>query len=321
VNLQIFLKTPHTLMTMSPAVATTFERLLAVGRREFLTTTIGDMLCSSAGLARQQDLPLASLAALADGLSLSTEYVLFAQPVHLQLQRDSFTIAGPDALPLQKTEADALLVLLNQHFAEQGLKFVQSPHCPHRWYLQVQTPPNIQTTPVDVAMGRDIRTLLPQGRDAAFWNAFLNEVQMLLFEHPLNQAREAQGELPVSGVWVYGGGVLPSKATGVLPLLFTEDPVARGLASLRGGECHAVPQDTHALLQHEAKHAWLVPVESAAAVINELPMLWQALRRGGLSQLELNIAMGDRVLQCRVGKWDTYQFWRKTRPWTEVLGG
>lgn len=320
-NLQIFLKTPHTLMPMSPAVAAAFERLLAVGRREFLTTTIDEMLCSAAGLVRQQDWPLASLAALADGFSLPTEYVFFAQPVHLQLQRDSFTIAGPEALPLQKTEAHALLALLNQHFAEQGLTFVQSLHCAHCWYLQVQTPPNIQTTPVNVAMGRDIRNLLPQGRDAAFWNAFLNEVQMLLFEHPLNQAREARGELPVSGVWVYGGGVLPSKATGVLPMLFAEDVVARGLARLQAGECHAVPQDMREVLRHEATHAWLVPVESAAEVINGLPMLWQALRRGGLGQLELNIALGDRVLQCRVGKWDTYQFWRKTRPWTEVLGG
>lgn len=320
-NLQIFLKTPHTLMTMSPAVAATFERLLAVGRREFVMTTIDEMLCGSAGLARQQDWPLASLAALADGLSLPTEHVFFAQPVHLQLQRDSFTIAGPEALSLQKAEADSLLALLNEHFAEQGLKFVQSPHCADRWYLQLQTPPHIQTTQVDVAMGRDIRGLLPHGQDAAFWNAFLNEVQMLLFEHPLNQAREARGELPVSGVWVYGGGVLPSKATGVLPLLFAEDAVARGLATLQAGECHAVPRDMRELLRHEATQAWLVPVESAAAVVNGLPMLWQALRRGGLSQLELNIALGDRVLQCRVNKWDTYQFWRKSRPWTEVLGG
>jgi len=321
VNLQIFLKTPHTLMTMSPAVAAAFERLLAVGRRELLTTTIDEILCSSAGLARQQDWPLASLAALADDLSLSTEYVFFAQPVHLQLQRDSFTIAGPKALSLQKAEADSLLALLNEHFAEQGLKFVQTPHCADRWYLQVQTSPHIQTTPVDVAMGRDIRGLLPHGQDAAFWNAFLNEVQMLLFEHPLNQAREAQGKLPVSGVWVYGGGVLPAKSPRVLPLLFAEDAVARGLVTLQAGECHAVPQDMRELLRHEATQAWLVPVESAAAVVNGLPMLLQALRRGGLSQLELNIALGDRVLQCRVNKWDTYQFWRKSRPWTEVLGG
>lgn len=308
-------------MTMSPAVAATFERLLAVGRREFLTTTIDEILCSSAGLARQQDWPLASLAALADGLSLSTEYVFFAQPVHLQLQRDSFTIAGPEALSLQKAEADSLLTLLNEHFAEQGLKFAQSPHCADRWYLQVQAPSHIQTTPVDVAMGRDIRGLLPHGQDAAFWNAVLNEVQMLLFEHPLNQAREAQGALPVSGVWVHGGGVLPAKSPRVLPLIFAEDAVARGLATLQAGECHAVPQDIRELLRHEATQAWLVPVESAAAVVNGLPMLWQALRRGALSQLELNIALGDRVLQCRVNKWDTYQFWRKSRPWTEVLGG
>jgi hypothetical protein len=320
VNLQIFLKTPHALMAMSPAVVSTLERMLAVGRCEFIATTMDEMLCRAADVSKQHDWPLAPLAALADGLALSTDYVLFAQPVHLQLQRDSFSIA-PEAPLLQKAESEAWLALLNQHFAEQGLVFVASPHCPHRWYVQVASSPDIQTTALDVAVGRDIRPLLPHGRDAAFWNAFLNEVQMLLFEHPLNLAREARGELPVSGVWVYGGGVLPARATGALPTLLTDDAVASGLAALHASTYHEVPQSMHALLQHDASLAWLVADASAAAVINEFPLLWQALHGGSLRQLVLNIALGDRVLQCRLGKWDTYKFWRKSRPWTEVLSG
>lgn len=307
-------------MTMSPAVATTFERMLAVGQPTFVTTGIDEMLCRAAGVNRQHDWPLAPLAALADGLAMVTQYVLFAQPVHLQLQRDSFTIA-PETLHLQQAEAHALLALLNQHFAEQGLVFVASPHCHHRWYLQMASSPDIRTTTVEMALGRDIRPLLPQGSDAAFWNAFLNEVQMLLFEHPLNQAREARGELCVSGVWVYGGGVLPAPSAVAMPTLFADDAAARGLAALNGSPCHEVPQALGAVLQDDAPLVWLVPGESADAVINALPLLRQALRGGSLHQLVLNIALGDRVLQCRLGKWDTYKLWRKSRPWTEVLGG
>lgn len=313
-------------MTMSPAVATTFERMLAVGRRAFMATTIDEMLCRATGVNRQQDWPLAQLAALADGLALpAQQYVLFAQPVHLQLQRDSFTIA-PETLHFEKAEAEALVALLNQHFSQEGLEVMVSPHCPHRWYLKVQLSPAIQTTPLDMAMGRDIRPLLPHGRDAAFWNAFLNEVQMLLFEHPLNQAREARGELPVSGVWVYGGGELPPASAITLPVMFTDDAVVSGLAALHAGTYQAgtyqeVPQDMGALLQYDVPQAWLVPGESADAVVHALPLLWHALRDGGLRELELNIALGDKVLQCRMNKWDSYKFWRKSRPWTEMLGG
>ncbi|HWU33819.1 MAG TPA: hypothetical protein VN023_01220 [Methylovorus sp.] len=319
-NLQIFLKTPQALMTMSPAAVATFERMLAVGQCAFLSATVDEMLCGAAGVGRQQDWPLAPLAALADGLDTSADYVMFAQPVHLQLRRDSFTIAS-ETLGLQQAESEAFLTLLNQHFAGQGLTFMASPHCHHRWYVRLQSTPAIQTTAADVAVGRDIRPLLPRGRDAAFWNAFLNEVQMLLFDHPLNQAREARGELAVSGVWVYGGGVLPARPEATMPALFAEDAVARGLAILHASLCHEVPQDVHSVLQSEAPLVCLVPVESAGAVVNDLPFLWQALRQGRLRHLELAIAMGDRVLQCKIDKWDTWKFWRKSRPWTEVLGG
>ena len=309
---------------MHPAAVATFERMLAVGQCAFLSTTVDEMLCGAAGVGRQQDWPLAPLGALSNGLDTgletSADYVMFAQPVHLQLRRDSFTIA-PESLVLQQAEAEVFLALLNQHFAGQGLAFVASPHGYHRWYVQLQSTPAIQTTAADAAVGRDIRPLLPRGRDAAFWNAFLNEVQMLLFDHPLNQAREARGEPAVSGVWVYGGGVLPARPEATMPALFAEDAVARGLATLHASPCQEVPQDVRALLASEAPLVWLVPVASAGVVVNGLPLLWQALGQGRLRQLELNIAMGDRVLQCKIDKWDTWKFWRKSRPWTEVLGG
>src|SRR5690606_4093503 len=43
----------------------------------------------------------------------------------------------------------------------------------------------------------------PEGRP---WRRLVNELQMLWFDHPVNQAREARGLRPVNSVWLYGGG-------------------------------------------------------------------------------------------------------------------
>jgi hypothetical protein len=45
---------------------------------------------------------------------------------------------------------------------------------------------------------------------------WLNEIQMLLHEHPVNVAREERGEPPLNGIWLWGGGKPP--ALGAAPL-------------------------------------------------------------------------------------------------------
>jgi hypothetical protein len=40
------------------------------------------------------------------------------------------------------------------------------------------------------------------------WRTRMNEIQMLLHDHPVNQAREARGERAINGLWCWGGGKL-----------------------------------------------------------------------------------------------------------------
>jgi len=43
----------------------------------------------------------------------------------------------------------------------------------------------------------------PKGVEALHWHQLFNEIQMLLFSHPVNEAREVRGELPVNSVWLW----------------------------------------------------------------------------------------------------------------------
>ena len=54
--------------------------------------------------------------------------------------------------------------------------------------------------------GRCARSFLPTGEDAMRWHQLFNGIQMLLHAHPLNEAREARGELPINSLWLWGAG-------------------------------------------------------------------------------------------------------------------
>jgi hypothetical protein len=137
------------------------------------------------------------------GNETGSAYWLFAAPVHLLLQRDSFNLAEPAPLSLEKDEIDALTSAFNQHFAADNMQFFWHENT---WFLRLETHPQIETFAPQSAINKDISAFLPIGEGAIKWAKFQNEVQMLLFEHPVNQAREAKQQLAINNIWCYGGG-------------------------------------------------------------------------------------------------------------------
>ena len=137
------------------------------------------------------------------GNQVGDSYWLYATPVHLVLQRDTFSLAAPVPLSLDADEVDALTAVLNQHFASDGLAFIWHKNT---WFLSLQTNPQISTTAPQAAINKDINAYLPTGEGATKWASFSNEIQMLLFEHPVNLTREAKRLPVINSIWCYGGG-------------------------------------------------------------------------------------------------------------------
>jgi hypothetical protein len=158
--------------------------------------------------------------------------------------RDRIMLADADALSLSRQEADALAAAIGQHF---GADLSPLPLHPRRWYLQYLQAPRLTTTPLSVAVGRDIDPLLPQGDDAMRFRAELNELQMLLHEHPVNQAREARGELPVNSLWLWGGGRLPVTCATPVPL-YAGNAEAQALGTFCNARVRALPTHPDAQL-------------------------------------------------------------------------
>lgn len=175
---------------------------------------------------------------------------LRADPVVLRADGDRLLMLGNHTLALSSAETTALGAELHPLFAAYGMAFF-APH-PTRWYLRLESDPNLTLTALEDAVAHDILQHLPQSSEAqtaARWRRLLNEVQMQLHNSPVNQARLARGELPVNSVWFWGGGTVPTPAPRHFQQVWSDDPVCLGLACLSNTP-HATPPDGTDWLQH-----------------------------------------------------------------------
>ena len=143
------------------------------------------------------------------GNQVGDSYWLYATPVHLVLQRDTFSLAAPAPLSLDADEVNTLTASLNQHFSGDGLAFIWDKNT---WFLSLQTNPQISTTAPQAAINKDINAYLPTGEGATKWASFQNELQMLLFEHPVNLTRETKRLPVINSIWCYGLGQIKNHA-------------------------------------------------------------------------------------------------------------
>lgn len=304
------------------------QTLLARGTRQPCPADgVEAALCSALGIARQQDWPLAPITLQGDGGRAGNDYWLRADPVHLRVMRDRIVLTDTSALELSQPEADALAATITQHF---GDALRPLPLNPKRWYVRYARPPRLTTTPVSVATGRAIEPLLPQGDDAMACRAQLNELQMLLHDHPVNQAREARGELPVNSLWLWGGGKQPAVPETRMPVYACEDD-ARALGAFCGSHVHPLPPHLEASLLKMPGVMLLDPLARAGAngdaygwreAIRLLEENWfapllEALRMVGPQELRLVDPINGQCLLLQAH--DAWKIWRRPRPLISML--
>jgi hypothetical protein len=86
---------------------------------------------------------------------------------------------------------------------------------PLNWLVSHPTLAQLPTLAPDRAIGHALHGDMPE--QPRLLRRLLNEVQMLLFNHPLNESREARGEPPVNGLWLSGCGPAQAPRAGAAP--------------------------------------------------------------------------------------------------------
>jgi hypothetical protein len=280
-------------------------------------------LCRAFGVDKQQDWPIAPATLQADGGSPGNDYWLRADPVHLRATRDKLMLVDSGAFQINQTEAETYAQAFNAHFSEEG--FTLYPLRPDRWYLKLDQPPHLTTQPLTAVTGKHVDPYLPQGADGLNWHRLYNEIQMLFFGLPLNDAREMRGELTVNSIWLWGGGTLPQIAPASTTVL-ANDATARAIALAAACPNDAVPQDAGALTDSTDDTLILVEHLRGAAQYGDIigwregmqqlerdwfAALLKMLKSGKLAALRIVAPGITETVEWRVTRSGLLKFWKR----------
>jgi hypothetical protein len=159
-------------------------------------------------------LPWAARAAQADGVATADLAWALLSPTHWHVGTDQVSLIDPDALMLDDGASQALFKAVSPLFTSEGMAL----HYGHalRWYAAHESFTGLATASLDRVVGRNVDAWLGSAPAARRLRRLQSEVQMLLHTHPVNDARESRGLLPVNSFWLSGCGVAQA-VTGTEP--------------------------------------------------------------------------------------------------------
>jgi hypothetical protein len=245
-----------------------------------------------------------------------------AEPVHLLTALDHLQLAAPVPLPLEATESAELVGTLNDYLEGTGFKLRATDD--GGWLCACPAGLDCSAVEPSLAVGRNLREWLPTGRDASRIQALVNELQMLLHQHPVNERRAARGLPAVNSVWCWGVGVAGTPAAAVTGVLVTDDAWLAGLWRLHAGRVRPVGEFAEVLAEepgdvrvacgsmraHATAENLLRSVEEQVLAPARTAL---ATRRAGRVLLHAGRQSFD------VGPGARWAFWRRPRPLARVL--
>ena len=249
-----------------------------------------------------------------------------ADPVHLRLMRDRLIVVPSAAFALSREEAAALVEALNKHFGSMlALQVLE----PDRWCARLENDLAFVAAPAIEVAGRDVDLTLRIGGEAGRrWAQLLNEVQMLLHAHPVNQAREARGEAVVNSLWLWGVGRAPRVPPARWQSVAAAEPVALGLARLAGVRYRPLPSSAEDWLERapeEGRHLIVLDALRAPLALGQTaeyreciealekhwfaPLLG-ALRKGRIGMVSVHVP-DSAGASFETARGDLRRFWRR----------
>ena len=124
---------------------------------------------------------------------------------------DDVALGDPGALDISEDESAALFEAVRPFFDEDGIALHRTPD-PGRWLACSALFNGLATASIDRAVGHPISEWSPMTEAARPLRRLQNEMQMLLYTHPINDAR-AQRRVPaINSFWLSGTGELPGNS-------------------------------------------------------------------------------------------------------------
>lgn len=269
----------------------------------------------------KQDLPLAQ-----------PGYWLRADPVLLRPGLNNLLLLPGERLAIEQSEADALIDSLNTLFNADGITFYAP--APTRWYAHLTQVPQVEFVELDKVLGRQIDGLLPMGKDALVWHRYLNEIQMLFYTHPVNEARASAKRQLISSVWFWGAGMYPfvmparqavqiycddvSLCREAQALGHTAAVFAQELPPITNDQAVWVISALTKALRQEGVAGWLSALQQVETLY--LQPAVQALKNRQVQQIECIFPSENQTYYLSTSRSQRWKIWHaKPRQWMEKI--
>jgi hypothetical protein len=128
---------------------------------------------------------------------------------------DQVVMADPAHLHLSDEESQQLLQAMQPFLQEDGLQMTW--HSALLWHAQGSLLANLPTASLDRVIGQNVKDWMPNSPAARPLQRLQSEMQMLLYNHPVNDARDARRQHTVNAFWLHGAGTLPATQPAAAP--------------------------------------------------------------------------------------------------------
>ena len=279
------------------------DRFLTIGHAQSTKLSYEELICQLFGIKPSPDFPLASI----DYQENQTSYFLYADPVYLSLQRDTFFLEKKLTDDFKQNEIEDLCDALNKAFKSDTQKFVLNHE--GRLFIELKRRPQIKTTSIVHIKPQSINLFMPQGEEAMSWHAFMNEIQMFLFDHPINHERSKRGVLSANSIWFSGGGLLPQGILNPYAAIFSNAVFLKKLISL---DTHISLQPLDLLNQASFNQDTLIAIENAEDIDRILELIWNNFKKRKIKTLNIYISYQDQLLHIDNQFMQILKLWKKT---------
>ena len=240
------------------------------------------VLARCQGLRVASHYPWAALQAAQLGLDTRLPWAQVT-PCHWQIGQGQVVMANPFDLQWPQAEHRALFETLQDFFKDDGITLYAVPGQPH-WLASGEVFAQANNAPLARVVGRDLSDWLPSSKTL---RRLQTEVQMLLYTHPVNDARTARAELPINSVWFSDSGQTPANATALPAHLHMPQDLQAPALSNRWSDWQAAWQQLDASLithlrdaaQQSEIELHLCSEDRCISLSNRATGFWQKIRR------------------------------------------
>lgn len=163
--------------------------------------------------------------------------------VHIHAARDHLVLIDPQQLTIEPEESLQLYEAVRPIVSE--ISDSVNLESPSEWLIKADKFESLITASSSLAIGRNIDHWIPKDGHivgvARKWRQWQNDIQMLWFDHPVNQRRIERGALPINSVWISGIGALnqiqPHSTIMQAPQIYTDSKSLRLLCNLYQLDC------------------------------------------------------------------------------------